>query len=142
MRADDIGLLTVAFSPVEKLLATGGLGSVVRLWDPGTGELVRELDARGSGQVVSTVFSPDGKTLAVSGSEGNVSLWDVATGAESDPRFRSACGQPGRGVVDGRGLLSGWQAAADDNGRRPRHRLGRRSGVVEARARAMWQAAR
>ena len=35
MRADDIGLLTVAFSPVEKLLATGGLSSVVRLLGPG-----------------------------------------------------------------------------------------------------------
>ena len=75
----------IAFSPDGRALATGGLGNpIVRIWDVGTGKLVRELD-QGSAAAMTLDFSPDGRVLAVAGFEPVASLWDVATGARIGP---------------------------------------------------------
>jgi WD40 repeat protein len=78
--------LSVALSPDGRLLAVGGFGRVVRLWDVPTGELVHELDQGGNG-VYDLEFSPDGRTLAVSGLDPVASLWDVATGTQIGPQL-------------------------------------------------------
>jgi len=78
--------LSVALSPDGRMLAVGGFGSVVRLWDVRTGKLVHELDQGGNG-AFTLEFSPDGRTLAVSGFEPVASLWDVATGTQIGPQF-------------------------------------------------------
>ena len=65
-------------APTGELLAVGGYGKVVRLWDVRTGKLVHELDQGGAG-ALTLEFSADGSTLAVSGFEPAASLWDVAT---------------------------------------------------------------
>ena len=78
--------LSVALSPEGRMLAVGGFGSVVYLWDVRTGKLVRELDQGGYG-AFALEFSPDGRTLAVSGFEPVASLWDVATGTQIGPRL-------------------------------------------------------
>ena len=77
---------TVALSPDGRMLAVGGFGRVVRLWDVRTQRLVHELDQGGTG-AFDLEFSPDGRTLVVSGFEPVASLWDVATGAQIGPQL-------------------------------------------------------
>jgi WD40 repeat protein len=73
-------MFTVAFSPDGQTLATAGDEQIVRLWDVGTRELIRELH-HDTGAAATLQFSPDGRTLAASGAERNATLWDVASGA-------------------------------------------------------------
>ncbi len=71
----------VAFSPDGKVLAVVGYNSTIRLWDPATGKVLRDL--AGHSQYVSwTAFSPDSKTLASAGQDGTIRLWNVNNGTE------------------------------------------------------------
>ena len=76
----------VALNPDGRILAVGGFGPTVRLFDVRTGRLLHELDQAGAGGF-RLEFSPDGRVLAVSGFEPVVSLWDVASGAQIGPRL-------------------------------------------------------
>ncbi len=123
--ADDSWDLSVALSPNSRLLAVGGFGKTVRLWDIISGKLVHVLEQGGNG-AFTLEFSPDGRTLAVSGFEPVASLWDVATGnADRAPTQRR------RPQDDDRSLPGRAQAARDA---RQRHggRLGCRPRVLGA----------
>jgi RNA polymerase sigma factor (sigma-70 family) len=76
----------LALSADGKLLATGGEGGEVHLWDVPAGKELRAIQA---GEVIgSLAFSPDGKTLATGAGtfrggqmqSPTIRLWDVATG--------------------------------------------------------------
>jgi WD40 repeat protein len=70
----------IAFSPDGKLLATGGSEkSLVRLWNPETGQLVREFMGEGA-YLSSARFSGDGKRLVTGHGDFSARLWDPATG--------------------------------------------------------------
>jgi WD40 repeat protein len=91
-------VISVAFSPVSPLLATGG-GQVksfgqVRIWDARTGELLRELSGH-TDQVAGMAFSPDGNLLASASLDGSIRLWNAWTGVQLQ-RFTPMCqdGQP------------------------------------------------
>ena len=90
-------VLSVAFSPDGKTLATGGWDRAVRLWGTANGVLQRTLPHENL--VYSVTFSPDGRTLASGEHQtGAIRLWEVETG-------RSA------GVlVSGRGSI--WSAVS------------------------------
>lgn len=80
-RPGDMGS-DVAFSPDGKLLAsTGGTSSegYLRLWNPGTGALVRAFPAVAD-QLSAIAFSPDRKTLVSADNHGHVYVWSLATG--------------------------------------------------------------
>lgn len=78
------GLMQVALSPDGELAATASRDGTAKLWDLGTGALVRTLE--GTDPVLSIAYSADGKTIATSNGTakadgGFVKLWDAATGA-------------------------------------------------------------
>jgi WD40 repeat protein len=70
---------TVAFSANGKLLASGGGGDLVLLWNAQTGELLRSLRGLRSG-TRGVTFSPDSQLIAAGGRDGTVHVWDVETG--------------------------------------------------------------
>ena len=73
------GVLSVAFSPDGRLLASSSADQTVRLWDVQTGQNLKTLIGH-TNWVWAVAFSPDGRLL-VSGSEDQtIRLWAVQTG--------------------------------------------------------------
>jgi WD40 repeat protein/tRNA A-37 threonylcarbamoyl transferase component Bud32 len=77
-RLGNLGSGSVAWSPDGKILAAGGSGRPVMLWDAVTGAEVRTLQGR-KGEL-AIAFSPDSRILATCEEGDQVQLWDVATG--------------------------------------------------------------
>src|SRR5207245_9743552 len=74
-------VVSVAFSPDGKTLASGSWDKTVKLWDVSTGNELRTL--KGHSDIVHSVaFSPDGKMLISGGEDGTIMLWDVSTGTQ------------------------------------------------------------
>jgi WD40 repeat protein len=69
-------VLSVAFSPGGRTLASGSEDKTIILWDVSTGQQIRTLEGH-AGWVSSVVFSPDGRTLASGSSDGSIILWEV-----------------------------------------------------------------
>jgi WD40 repeat protein len=76
--ADQGGVLSVAFSPDSKILATGGHDSMIRLLDAATGAEYCALPGH-ERDVETVAFSPDGRNLVSGGHDHTVRLWDLST---------------------------------------------------------------
>lgn len=75
-------LVDLAFSADGSMLATTGVDGALKLWDPGTGQLLRTLQGAPETVVVGPSFSPDGQLVAASWQgEGLARVWDRTTGA-------------------------------------------------------------
>ena len=72
-------VLSVAFHPNGRTLASGGNDQTVRLWDMTTCTLLQTLWGH-KDAVHGLKFSPDGRILASGSADGFVRLWDMATG--------------------------------------------------------------
>ncbi len=70
------GVPDVAYSPDGKLLASLGPYGEIKVWAPGSGNLLQTLDTGGDELGSSLAFSPDGNTLAAA-LQTRVILWDV-----------------------------------------------------------------
>jgi WD40 repeat protein len=73
-------IVSVAWSPDGRYLASGNPFEPIHLWDTHTGKVVRCLDQQQAGMALK--FSADGKLLASGCMDGKVRIWDVATGNE------------------------------------------------------------
>jgi WD40 repeat protein/serine/threonine protein kinase len=109
LRGHEDMVVSLAFSPDGKTLASGGADNLIRLWDVVAGKAIGEPLGGHEGVVSGVAFSPDGKMLASAGGEATIRLWDAGTG--------KPLGEPlnGRGYVvlsvafspDGNVLASG-----------------------------------
>lgn len=77
----------LAVSPDGQILASGCDDMVCRLWEAGTGKLVRELHGHKpltayhtASKLYTCTFSNDGKYLATADQRGDIIVWDYATG--------------------------------------------------------------
>src|SRR4029453_5476719 len=69
------GVVNVAFSADGRLLASGGLDGVVKLWNPSTRQELGKLPQ--PGRVRGLAFSAAGNLLAVGAGDRTVILWDA-----------------------------------------------------------------
>jgi WD40 repeat protein len=76
-------VLAVAFSPRGDLLAAGGglpsRSGEIKVWQTGTGKLLRTLADAHTDTVFSAAFSPDGSQLATGAADRMVHLFDLAS---------------------------------------------------------------
>jgi serine/threonine protein kinase/DNA-binding beta-propeller fold protein YncE len=76
-------LLSVAFSPDGRQLATGGWDGVVTVWDAATGKKLMTQSgysdtAAAVGGAATMAFSPDGKQVAFTGRDRTIRVWDLS----------------------------------------------------------------
>ncbi|WP_397570810.1 protein kinase [Schlesneria sp. T3-172] len=72
----------VAFSPDNRLLATGDVMGHIRLWDLESGAVVGRLDGHGRYKISAMAFLEDGLRLATASYDNTVMQWDVKSGKE------------------------------------------------------------
>jgi len=73
-------VVSVAYSPDGRILATAFVDPEIRLWDVPTGRLIRTLVGSSRNTPRGAAFSPDGHWLAVTCDRGNVQLWGPGSG--------------------------------------------------------------
>lgn len=66
----------LTFSPASSALASVGADGIIRLWDPGSGRMLRHVDTSGF-IATSLAFSHDSLCLVGSGSKGTIQGWDT-----------------------------------------------------------------
>ncbi len=71
----------IAFSPDDRMLATGDLKGHVRLWDIEAGALIHELKSHQE-KITAIDFLKDGTRLVTASVDHTVGQWDVSTGQE------------------------------------------------------------
>ncbi|MDJ0510521.1 MAG: NB-ARC domain-containing protein [Crocosphaera sp.] len=69
-------LRSIAFSPNNKIIASGGEDTTVRLWDIETQKCLEVLEGH-LDRVRKVIFSPNGNILASCGDDRTIKLWDV-----------------------------------------------------------------
>jgi len=92
---DGEALYAVATNRDGTLVAAGGVGTVVHVWDtsdPQDPRLVADLGGP-SWTVMGLAFSPDGRTLAAASADSFLYLWDVATLTPLGEPLGGAAGQ-------------------------------------------------
>ena len=72
-------VISVAFSPDGKTIASGGMDNTIILWDVETHQPIGEPLEGHTDIVRSVAFSPDGKTLASGSEDETIILWNVKT---------------------------------------------------------------
>ncbi|TFY54734.1 hypothetical protein EVJ58_g8685 [Rhodofomes roseus] len=73
------GVLSLAFSPDGKFIASGSYDTTVRVWSFEHGKLAGHRVLKGHATFVkSVVFSPDGRLLASASDNGEICIWDAA----------------------------------------------------------------
>jgi sugar lactone lactonase YvrE len=107
-------VVSVAYSPDGRLLASGDQAGEVRVWNVPDGNLRYVLPTLG-GKAYALAFSPDGKSLLTAATQGNgdINIWDAETGkpdgalkGHTKALYEVSFGPDSKTLVSG-----GWDAA-------------------------------
>lgn len=78
IRPFDSLMVTSAFSPNGRYIASGGLANIISVWDLERNEELIQLEGHEE-SIQSLTFSPDGRLLASASLDGTVRLWDTSS---------------------------------------------------------------
>ena len=86
-KAHPEGVLSLAFAPDGRMLATGGAGNSVKIWDPATGQMSQAFTNL-TGPAFSLAFAPGGSRLAAGiwnpySNAAEIRFWDTTTWKET-----------------------------------------------------------
>jgi len=79
---------SIAFAPDGSAVATAGDKGVVQIWNPETGELVREVSGH-TRSIRALAFSADSSTLISGGQDRTIRFWESGTGKTARPPIQS-----------------------------------------------------
>ncbi|CRZ16821.1 putative regulatory protein [Mycolicibacterium neworleansense] len=82
-------VVSVAFSPDGKRIASGGADATVRLWDTETGQPIGAPMRGHNKMVIGLAFSPDGSRIASGSPDATLRMWDADTGQPIGQPLRS-----------------------------------------------------
>ena len=85
-------VLSVAFSPDGKHVASGSGDTIVRVWDSQSGKSIATPFVGHTATVRSVAFSPDGKCIASGSDDQTVRIWDWKSGKSIGTPFRGHTG--------------------------------------------------
>lgn len=71
---NSLWVYALAWNPTGNLLATGDWSGVLRIWEGGTGKVLRVIDDH-SDTIYALAWSPDGRRLASASADGTLRLW-------------------------------------------------------------------
>lgn len=138
----DESVTSVAFSPDGKLAASGSFDGKIRIYDAGSGEMLRAIATEHNSGIRSMAFSPDGRAVATAGyhMDKRIPICDSATGRlvrslaghDEIETYAVAFSPDGKWLASAgsdRGVLV-WDLGSDS----PQRRLGGSSGFVIALA--------
>jgi predicted Zn finger-like uncharacterized protein len=75
--ADKVTALSNLFD-ADRKIATGNEAGIVKIWDIGTGKVLKTLTRAKADMIVSLAISPNGRTLVSSSVSGPIEIWDLA----------------------------------------------------------------